>query len=178
LLFEKARISANCQIKSRTYGLQIGMHAFKSPHLINVNRTNFPIGTILSYGESKHIFIMGERIIVVEDDKDIQYLLKNSLSKAGYEVEILPDGDTLIRGNAGTADLFLLDVNLPGINGLELCRFLKLNSITKNIPVIILSAFPGLGSVASKYYADDSLEKPFNFSNLIGLITKHIHKND
>ena len=121
---------------------------------------------------------MAERIIVVEDDKDIQYLLKDTLSKAGYEVEVLPDGDTLIRGNGTAADLYLLDVNLPGINGLELCRFLKLNSITKNTPVIMLSAFPGLGSVASKYYADDSLEKPFNFTSLIRLISKHIHKND
>ena len=108
---------------------------------------------------------MGERIIVVEDDIDIQYLLKDTLSKAGYEVEVLPDGDSLMTRNVGTADLFLLDVNLPGINGLELCRRLKLNSETKNIPVIMLSAFPGLGSVASKFNADDSLEKPFNFTN-------------
>jgi DNA-binding response OmpR family regulator len=121
--------------------------------------------------------IMGERIVVVEDDKDIQYLLKSSLSRAGYDVEVLADGDKLIKGDSNNADLFLLDVNLPGINGLELCRFLKLNAITKNIPVIMLSAFPGLRSVASKYYADDSLEKPFNFTNLIGLISKHIHKS-
>jgi len=120
---------------------------------------------------------MGERIVVVEDDKDIQYLLKDTLSKAGYEVEVLPDGDALLKGG-NTADLFLLDVNLPGINGFELCRYLKLNSITKNTPVIMLSAFPGLRSVASKYYADDSLEKPFNFNSLIGLISKHIRRND
>jgi two-component system alkaline phosphatase synthesis response regulator PhoP len=121
---------------------------------------------------------MGERIVVVEDDQDIQYLLKDTLSKAGYDVEVVADGDTLIQRNGGTADLFLLDVNLPGISGFELCRFLKLNAGTKNIPVIMLSAFPGLRSVASTYYADDSLEKPFNFTNLIGLISKHIHKND
>jgi DNA-binding response OmpR family regulator len=119
---------------------------------------------------------MGERIVVVEDDKDIQYLLKDTLQKAGYEVEVLPDGDSLLERQRTTADLFLLDVNLPGINGFELCRYLKLNAITKHIPVIMLSAFPGLRSVAAKYYADDSLEKPFNFSNLIRVITKHIHK--
>jgi DNA-binding response OmpR family regulator len=127
----------------------------------------------------KKCLIMGERIVVVEDDKDIQYLLKDTLSKAGYDVEVVSDGDTLINNNIRpTADLFLLDVNLPGINGLELCRFLKSNNQTKNTPVIMLSAFPGLTTVASKYYADDSLEKPFNFTNLIGLISKHIHKND
>jgi DNA-binding response OmpR family regulator len=122
--------------------------------------------------------IMGERIVVVEDDKDIQYLLKDTLSKAGYDVEVLSDGDSLMKREEGKADLFLLDVNLPGISGFELCRFLKLNTSTKNTPVIMLSAFPGLRSVASKYHADDSLEKPFNFTNLIGLITKHIHKSD
>jgi DNA-binding response OmpR family regulator len=127
----------------------------------------------------KRLKIMGERIIVVEDDKDIQYLLKNTLSKAGYDVEVLPDGDSLIaKKNDVSADLFLLDVNLPGINGLELCRHLKLNNLTRNIPVIMLSAFPGLGNIAPAYFADDSLEKPFNFSNLIGLIDKHIHKTN
>jgi DNA-binding response OmpR family regulator len=121
---------------------------------------------------------MRERIVVVEDDKDIQYLLKDTLSKAGYDVEVLPDGDSLLmKGDNSNADLYLLDVNLPGISGLELCRLLKLNDMTKDIPVIMLSAFPGLRSVASKYHADDSLEKPFNFNNLIGMISKHITKH-
>jgi DNA-binding response OmpR family regulator len=119
---------------------------------------------------------MGERIVVVEDDKDIQYLLKDTLSKAGYEVEVLPDADSLLNRLTGAVDLFLLDVNLPGISGLELCRSLKLNAVTKHVPVIMVSAFPGLTNVASKYQADDALEKPFNFKNLIGLISKHIHR--
>jgi DNA-binding response OmpR family regulator len=119
--------------------------------------------------------MMGEKIVVVEDDLDIQYLLRSTLSKAGYDVQILPDGNNLIQSKA-TADLFLLDVNLPGISGLELCRMLKSNDNTKEIPVILLSAFPELRSVAPKYFADDSLEKPFNFTNLIVMIDKHIHK--
>lgn len=118
---------------------------------------------------------MAEKIIVVEDDKDIQFLLKDSLSKAGYDVQVLPDGTSLVNDRE-TADLFLLDVNLPGISGLELCRQLKLNELTKNTPVIMLSAYPGLRTVATKYNADDALEKPFNFTNLMGLISKHIHK--
>lgn len=119
---------------------------------------------------------MGEKIVVVEDDVDIQYLLKNTLSKAGFDVEVHPNADDLVNQKGSTADLFLLDVNLPGINGLELCRFLKMQADTKNTPVIMLSAFPGLSTIAAKYYADDSLEKPFNFNNLISIITKHIHK--
>lgn len=118
---------------------------------------------------------MGEKIIVVEDDKDIQFLLKDSLSKAGYDVEIITDG-TALFSHPETADLYLLDVNLPGMNGFELCRQLKLNALTRNIPVIMLSAYPGLTTVASKYNADDALEKPFNFTNLIGMISRHIHK--
>jgi len=120
---------------------------------------------------------MGERIVVVEDDKDIQYLLKSTLSKAGFDVEVLQDGTTLLQGKPLPADLFLLDVNLPGVNGLELCRYLKNNGPTRDTPVIMLSAFPGLRAMAAKYYADDSLEKPFNFTNLIGMISKHIHKH-
>ena len=120
---------------------------------------------------------MKDRIVVVEDDEDIQYLLKDSLSKAGYDVEVLPDGYCLMNRKEASADLFLLDVNLPGINGLELCRFLKSNAFTKNIPVIMLSAFPGLRKAAAKFYADDSLEKPFNSLSLLNLINKHIHKH-
>ena len=119
---------------------------------------------------------MGERIVVVEDDLDIQYLLKSTLSRAGYEVEVLPDGSPLLQGKNSSADLFLLDVNLPGVNGFELCRYLKHNAGTKNTPVIMLSAFPGLRNMAAQYSADDALEKPFNFSNLVGIISKHIHK--
>jgi DNA-binding response OmpR family regulator len=120
---------------------------------------------------------MAEKIIVVEDDKDIQYLLQSSLSRAGYDVEVVSDGHTLLK-NLANPDLFLLDVNLPGINGLDLCKFLKHHDLTKNTPVIMLSAFPGLTTVAPTYEADASMEKPFNFTNLVGLITKHIHKTD
>jgi DNA-binding response OmpR family regulator len=119
---------------------------------------------------------MGKRIVVVEDDKDIQYLLKESLSKAGYDVDVLPDGNDLDSNVVKTADLFLLDVNLPGISGLDLCRSLKMNNVTHDIPVIMVSAFPGLQTVAKKYQADDSLEKPFNFSKLVNLIAKHLRK--
>lgn len=120
---------------------------------------------------------MAEKIVVVEDDKDIQFLLKSTLSKAGYDVQVLSDGHALINFGAKGADLFLLDVNLPGISGLELCRLLKHNSITRHIPVILLSAFPGLKNVAPKYEADDAMEKPFDFASLINMITKHLAKS-
>lgn len=134
-------------------------------------------GMLLSNGlRNGGILVMGERIVVVEDDKDIQYLLKNTLSRAGYDVEVLPDGDSLMKRKA-KADLYLLDVNLPGISGLELCRLLKRNASTKDTPVIIVSAYPELKNDAPKYSADDSLEKPFNFTHLVHLISKHIRKS-
>jgi two-component system phosphate regulon response regulator PhoB len=120
---------------------------------------------------------MREKIIVVEDDQDIQYLLKSSLLKAGYDVDVLSDGNSLIHSTPA-ADLFLFDVNLPGVSGLELCRHFKMNAETKKIPVILVSAYPDLRSVAFRYLADDTVEKPFNFNYLITLIAKHIHKTD
>ncbi|HYG02237.1 MAG TPA: response regulator transcription factor [Chryseosolibacter sp.] len=119
---------------------------------------------------------MAEKIVVVEDDKDIQYLLQNSLTKAGYDVTVISDGNSLATQQTERADLYLLDVNLPGINGLDLCKQLKLNNLTRNTPVIMLSAFPGLKNVAPKYFADDSMEKPFNFATLMSMITKHLRK--
>lgn len=69
---------------------------------------------------------MTKKIVVAEDDKDILFVLKFILNEAGYEVEPMTDGKSIISRNQDWPDLFILDNNMPTISGLALCKYLKL----------------------------------------------------
>ena len=81
------------------------------------------------------------QILIVEDEEDILDVLKYNLHKAGYRTLEVPNGETalnLIR--EANPDLILLDLMLPGINGLDLCRIFKKDEATRNIPIVMLTA--------------------------------------
>ena len=81
-----------------------------------------------------------KKILVVDDEPYIVELLKLRLESNGYEVLIADDGDTgLEKAETEKPDLILLDVMMPTINGVEVCRLLKENQFTKHIPVILLT---------------------------------------
>ncbi len=69
---------------------------------------------------------------------------------------------------------FLLDKQLSGHDGLNVCKFLKNQPSTKNIPVIIVSATPGISKLAFEAGADDFIEKPFQIKDLLKLVKKWI----
>jgi DNA-binding response OmpR family regulator len=89
-------------------------------------------------------------------------MLKLILEKAGYEIEISADGQSIYQQIKPLPDLFLLDKQLKGYDGLEICKYLKSTEPTRGIPVIMLSATPGVKPLAMEAGADDFLEKPFN----------------
>ena len=93
---------------------------------------------------------MKHKILVVDDEPDLIKLTVYRLKKAGYEVTTAVDGCQAVElvGEINP-DLVLLDLNLPGIKGSEVCRQIKANDETKNIPVILFSA-SGDSSVAQK----------------------------
>ncbi|MBS4043262.1 MAG: response regulator transcription factor [Chitinophagaceae bacterium] len=107
-------------------------------------------------------------ILIVEDEKKIAESLKQGLEETGYEVMVAYDGlmgEKMI--NNYSFNLVLLDINLPGINGIDLCK--KIRQKDKQIPVLMLTTF---GSVNDKIDgfdagADDYLVKPFSFDELI-----------
>lgn len=107
-----------------------------------------------------------KKITIVEDDPDMQFILRSVLIRAGYEIRILPDGRDLFA-NEPFPDLFILDIELPFITGLELCQQLKNGMLTRNIPVLMVSASFNLLALAKDVHADDSLEKPFDISVLL-----------
>jgi two-component system OmpR family response regulator len=109
-------------------------------------------------------------ILIVDDDREIRDLLSRFLSKHGYRVSVAVDGRDMHQVLADRAiDLVVLDVMLPGENGLELCRKLRAQS---SLPVIMLTA---MGEdidriVGLEMGADDYLAKPFNARELLARI--------
>jgi DNA-binding response OmpR family regulator len=113
------------------------------------------------------------RILVVEDDPDIANLLSYSLQKAGFEAAIVGSGrDVLPRVRKEPPDLLLLDLLLPGLDGLEVCRALRADANTAAIPVIMLTA-KGEESdriVGLELGADDYITKPFSPNEVVARI--------
>lgn len=107
-----------------------------------------------------------KRIIITDDDRGIQDVLRTMLEHKGYEVTIFDDGTPLLDGGFPIPDLFILDKQLPGVDGLDVCRFLKAQDATRHIPVLMLSASPQHRSEVEAACVDSFLEKPFKMKKL------------
>ena len=115
------------------------------------------------------ILNMAERnILIVEDEQKIADTLKLGLTENGYHVDVAYDGTIGLKlFEAYPYNLVVLDINLPGINGYELCR--KIRSKNSQIPVIMLTALSSLDDKIEGYDsgADDYIIKPFEFKELL-----------
>jgi DNA-binding response OmpR family regulator len=120
---------------------------------------------------------MKQHIIIADDDPGIQDIFQLIFDRAGVDVTIYPNGEQLINNDFEAPDAFILDKQLSGIDGLDVCRFLKRQERTKDIPVIMLSANPNIGKMAKEAGADDYLEKPFKLQDLLALMNKYLVKN-
>ena len=112
-------------------------------------------------------------ILIIEDEIDIQELIKYHLNKEGYTVTGFTCGEEgLIAAKQIKPDLILLDLMLPEIDGLEICRQLKRDSETESIPVIMITAKTDEADIVSglEIGADDYLTKPFSPKVLIARI--------
>ncbi|ACL76451.1 response regulator [Ruminiclostridium cellulolyticum] len=112
-------------------------------------------------------------IFVVEDEMHIQQLIKYNLEANGFKVNVFDNGEDLLEYSSGKVpDLFILDIMLPGIDGLEVCRNLKQNNNTKTIPIIMLTAkseeFDKV--LGLELGADDYITKPFSVRELIARV--------
>lgn len=116
-----------------------------------------------------------KKIIIVDDDPGIRDITTMVLEKEGYEIDALHMGKFLLK-NEFYADLIFLDRRLPDIDGIELCKLLKLNNTTKDIPVIMLSADPDIKTIAVKAGANEVMEKPFTLIALREIVARFIGK--
>ncbi|MBS1934331.1 MAG: response regulator transcription factor, partial [Bacteroidetes bacterium] len=112
---------------------------------------------------------MGERkILIIEDERKIADTLQVGLTEHGYFAEVAYDGSIGQKlFDANTYDLIILDINLPGMNGYELCKYMRVKN--NNLPVIILTSMSTLNDKIEGYNsgADDYLVKPFEFRELV-----------
>ena len=104
---------------------------------------------------------MKKRIIIVDDDESILDIFQIIFERAGYEVEILAEATTIMNNNFEVPDLFILDKQLSGQDGFDVCKFLKNQAETQEIPVVMVSAIPGLKDLHAQAGADAYIEKPF-----------------
>jgi two-component system alkaline phosphatase synthesis response regulator PhoP len=114
---------------------------------------------------------MSARILLVEDEPGLVLTLSDLLTMEGYAVESATDGDSGLARAAGEAfDLIVLDVMLPGKNGLEVCRELRYRG--KEVPILMLTAKSQLVDrvVGLKIGADDYVTKPFEAPELLARI--------
>src|SRR5688572_16618813 len=111
------------------------------------------------------------KILVVEDETKVAEVLKRGLSEEGYETELAYDGQIGLRlAKSGNYDLILLDINLPLLNGLELCK--QLRETDELTPVLMLTALGMSDDIVAglEAGADDYLPKPFRFNELYARI--------
>ena len=121
--------------------------------------------------------VMKQKILVADDDPGIRDIFKIIFEKNGYAVELKEDASEILKNNFTVPDIFLLDKLLSGIDGLDVCRFLKNNPGTSNIPVVMISASPDIGIVAAQAGADDFVEKPFDMNYLLQVIERNLKNN-
>ena len=117
-----------------------------------------------SHSSSRH------RVLVVEDERDIAELVKHTLERAGdIAVEIASSGDAALKiASENPPDLILLDLNLPVLSGLEVCRLLRTKPATRQLPIIMLTARSSENDRVAglDLGADDYITKPFSTREL------------
>lgn len=124
-------------------------------------------------GSERYTAVRTEKIVVIEDEADIREVVTYNLRRDGYEVVESGDGIDGLQQVAETApDLVILDIMLPGTDGIEVCRRLKADPLTRSIPVVMVTArgeesdvVLGLG-----VGADDYVTKPFSPRELMARV--------
>jgi phosphate regulon transcriptional regulator PhoB len=123
---------------------------------------------------------MKSLIYVVEDDPDIAELLQFNLDKEGYKVKVESNGEKAYDEIlARPPDLLVLDLNLPGLSGIEICKYLRENARTKNLPIIMLTARTQEIDkiIGFEIGADDYITKPFSIREVIARINALLRRS-
>jgi two-component system phosphate regulon response regulator PhoB len=112
-------------------------------------------------------------VLVVEGDANVALLLRYNLAAVGYRVECIERGDAArARLSKSIPDLVILDWNLPEVCGLEICRWLRQRPLTRNLPIVILTARREESELLLSFSAgaDDYVVKPFSVTELLARI--------
>ncbi|HYA03212.1 MAG TPA: response regulator [Syntrophobacteria bacterium] len=114
---------------------------------------------------------MANKILVVDDELAVRSLLKDFFTPLGYEVITAADGtEGLASAAKEVPDVILLDVMMPGIDGMEVCRRLKANEGTGAIPIIMMTGVIGVALAATLTAPDDLVLKPLMLPELLARV--------
>lgn len=114
-----------------------------------------------------------QRVLVVDDEQDLLQLVEYNLEKNGFDVTCVETGEDALRSaRANQPDVMVLDLMLPGLDGLEVCRSIKGEARTRDIPVVMLTAKGEESDVVKglEMGADDYVTKPFSPKVLVARI--------
>jgi DNA-binding response OmpR family regulator len=112
---------------------------------------------------------MSKKILIIDNNEFMVEVMTYILISKGYDVTTLKNGDEIFnKVKVDHPDLIILDMLLPGMDGREICKLLKLNQATKNLPVIICSGGDDIEEMLNQKGApNDILYKPFDITSLV-----------
>lgn len=119
---------------------------------------------------------MKKKIMIADDEKDIIEVLSLILEDAGYEVSSTANSETAKKVHEYLPDLLLLDVWMKGVDGRDICKYLKSQNVTKNIPIIMISAHNETKKIALEAGANDYITKPFDMDLLLSKVKENLNK--
>lgn len=124
---------------------------------------------------------MNARVLVIEDEEPLALLLRYNLEAEGFRVDVVQRGDEAETNvNEDIPDLIILDWHLPGLSGLEICRRLRTGRLTRNIPIIMLTARSDEGDRVRGLTtgADDYVVKPFSLPELLARVRAILRRSN
>lgn len=120
-----------------------------------------------------------KKILVVDDDPDIAEAIRLILSTQNFDAEAITEGEeTCQKVLTYKPNLIILDILLSGCDGREVCRLLKENKQTKQIPVIMMSAHPRVKQSIEECKADSFVAKPFSMTELLSEVKKYLNNSN
>ena len=130
-------------------------------------------------GKESSIEIQAQRILIVDDDPNMLFGVSRTLAKAGFDVSVSSDGGIgILKAQSEQPDLIILDVNMPKMNGFQVKHILDTSPITKNIPIVFLTALHDKATVLDGLkISEDYITKPFDPEVLVARIKEVILKN-
>ncbi len=115
-----------------------------------------------------------KKVLIIDDDPGMQDAFRLIFERAGYETVVLNSARTVLDGTAPIPDIYVLDKQLSGVDGLDVCRFLKAQEPGKIRPVIMVSATSYVARLAQAACADGFIEKPFRRKDLLDMVAQQI----